>query len=760
MTRTAWCLLAIAVLPPCRAEARAAADPEFVRLEVGFQRQYKVGLFTPLELTLRGGSQAMVGAVVVSVPDGDGTEARFLTPREKPVQVLPGSETRVRLYARFGTVRSRLTAEFISQGEVVCRREFDPDSNALDEDCPVALETNHKLFLVAGASHPLGLEELARESSPDTPAEIAVARLDDLRSLPTKWYGYEGVDAVVVCTSRPEVYRSLTAGSPQVEALDQWIRLGGKLVFCVGAQGDQVLHGQMPFARFAPGAFDKMSLLAQTGALETYCDVSQPLPGGELGRELRAARLREVDGVVEVRENDLPLVVRTARGFGQVVFLALDPDLPPLSHWNGRLSLLQHLLDLPVAGKDKKAAAGTIRIGSYGVVDLSGQLMDALGRFTDVRVIPFWIVALLIVVYLILIGPVDYFFLRKVAHRMELTWITFPLIVAGVSVAAYFAAYWFKGTKVRLNQVDLVDVDVATGMVRGTTWANLFSPRLDAYNITAQPRLPGGAAAAGAQTLVSWWGLPGNAMGGMSYRAAAPIFWRRHYTFAPDLDRMIAMPVQVWSTKALTVRWSAAAAAAAQAELVDQGPLLSGHVTNSLSMPLEQCVLVYRNWAYELGDLAPGATVQLGPASRRSQLQAVLLGEKVVRDETNKYVQQTRAYDPSSVNVPDILQAMMFYEASGGLAYTRLQNGYQGFVDCSDLLKTDRAVLVARSPRAEAAAGAEILSNARPLATADDFRLSVFRFVFPVQRTAKGDSPIFADTKIGTVPQPPGRKKP
>jgi hypothetical protein len=738
MTRAAGCLLLIAVLVPDRVEARPAADPEFVQLEVGFQRQFKVGLFTPVDLTLRGGGQAVVGTVMISVPDGDGTEARFLTPREKPIQLLPGSETHVRLYARFGAVRSRLTAEFLSQGEVICQREFNPDGDALDEDCPVALETNHKLFLVAGAGHPLGLEDLTRELSPDAPAEIAVARLDDPQSLPTKWYGYEGVDAVVLCTSRPEVYRTLTAGGPQVQALDQWIRMGGKLVLCVGAEGDQVLHPQMPFARFAPGAFEKMSLLAQTGALETYCDVSQPVPGVELGHELRTARLSGVEGVVEVREKDQPLVIRTARGFGQVMFLALDPDQPPLSHWNGRLSLLQHLLDLPVAGKDnKKAGVAPNRVWNYGVVDLSGQLTNALGRFTDVRVIPFWIVALLIIFYLILIGPADYFFLRKVVRRMELTWITFPLIVVGVSMAAYFAAYEFKGSKVRLNQVDLVDVDAVSGMVRGTTWANLFSPRLDTYNITAQPRLPGDTAASGAQTLVSWWGLPGPAMGGMSYRAAAPIFWQRHYSFTPDLDRLIGLPVQVWSTKALTVRWSASAAAVPRAELVDQGPLLSGHVTNSLSMPLEQCVLVYRNWAYELGDLAPGKTAELGPASHRSPLQAMLLGEKVVRDESNKYVQQRKTYDPSSDNVSDILQAMMFYEASGGLAYTHLQNGYQGFVDCSSLLDTDRAVLVARAPRTQAAAGADILSDAHPLAAAADFRLSFLRFVFPVQRVAE-----------------------
>ena len=41
---------------------------------------------------------------------------------------------------------------------------------------------------------------------------------------------------------------------------------------------------------------------------------------------------------------------------------------------------------------------------------------------------------------------------------------------------------------------------------------------------------------------------------------------------------------------------------------------------------------------------------------------------------------------------------MTFYEAAGGLRYTGLANRYQGFVDLSDLLKTNRAVLVAEAP--------------------------------------------------------------
>jgi len=152
--------------------------------------------------------------------------------------------------------------------------------------------------------------------------------------------------------------------------------------------------------------------------------------------------------------------------------------------------LVAKLLDMPT-GHAEEAEENTA-IMHYGYNDLSGQLRSALDRFTGVRLVPFSLVAGLIVLYILLIGPGDYFFLRKVVRRMEWTWLTFPLIVVLVSAGAYFLAYYLKGDQLRVNQVDLVDVDAASGRLRGTTWMNIFSPRMESFNLSVAPRLPAG----------------------------------------------------------------------------------------------------------------------------------------------------------------------------------------------------------------------------------------------------------------------------
>ena len=113
-----------------------------------------------------------------------------------------------------------------------------------------------------------------------------------------------------------------------------------------------------------------------------------------------------------------------------------------------------------------------------------------LDQFRGITPIPFGWVAGFIAVYILLIGPGDYFFLKKVVKRMELTWITFPAIVIVVSLLAYYAAYAVKGTDLRVIKMDVVDVDLEAKRARGTSWVNLFSPQNRDYAVSVVPIPP------------------------------------------------------------------------------------------------------------------------------------------------------------------------------------------------------------------------------------------------------------------------------
>ena len=234
--------------------------------------------------------------------------------------------------------------------------------------------------------------------------------------------------------------------------------------------------------------------------------------------------------------------------------------------------------------------------------------------FDGVPVVSFGWVAFLIVLYILLIGPIEYFFLKRVLGRLELTWITFPIIVLTVSLAAYFTAYSMKGRDLKINKVDVIDVDPASGRVYGTTWFTIFSPRIDNYTLAVTPGDGWSADAEPAGTVVSWVGAP---------RGGRASLLRRSYRYHSDekgvADGLEKVPIQVWSTKSFVANWSGQlnpAAPVVESHLehpaADPGDVI-GTFVNRLPVPvLSDCVAFYAGQAYPI----PGGTIRSGETIR------------------------------------------------------------------------------------------------------------------------------------------------
>jgi hypothetical protein len=413
-------------------------------------------------------------------------------------------------------------------------------------------------------------------------------------------------------------------------------------------------------------------------------------------------------------------VVRSARRFGQILFVAVDLDRRPLTEWEGRGTFVARLMDFSEPGATDPAAqnnpnAAFARSGGW---DLVSALRTGLDNFRGVTPISFAVVAALILGYIVLIGPGDYFLVKRVLRRMELTWITFPLWVVLVSAGAYALAMYTKGDDLRLNQVDLVDVDVASGWARGTSWLNVFSPQSEAFDLAVSSREPSGAAVPDAQRLLAWLG----SVEGTAGAGSASLFAGR-YDFSPGLDELLRVPIQVWSTKSFLDRSSYRATELPSAD-IQLGPegVPEGTVRNDLSIELSQCTLLSGRWAYVLGDLKPGDTARLKPGEQRDL-------EHVLRHADQHQVIYQPGFAASNANVLATLEQMMFYKAAAR-SVTNPSHNSQEFVDLSDLLGLDRAILVGHA----STPAAQLTNSGQPLAGPEDQHWVVYRFVFPVSR--------------------------
>jgi hypothetical protein len=260
--------------------------------------------------------------------------------------------------------------------------------------------------------------------------------------------------------------------------------------------------------------------------------------------------------------------------------------------------------------------------GQDQMASLQARLKHDIDTFGEIPPVSFGWVALFILFYIALVGPLDYFILKKLFKRLEFTWITFPVSVIIVSVLVYFAAYGLKGEELRINKIDLVEVDlVDSKQVYGSTWFSLFSPRVAAYTVGIEP-------ASDTWTAPVPDGAPGPVVtlleaGDTTTRAGSQALFRRPYEYADEQVGLYRVPVPVWSTRSFKASWRAPLRAKTPAIGItdDAGPIrkarggsgLAGRITNNLAVKLTDVSLFYQYKWYNVGTLEPGERKQVEP---------------------------------------------------------------------------------------------------------------------------------------------------
>jgi hypothetical protein len=721
-TRTVTRLLALSILA-FGSVAKGASTPEVSNLRIGFSGvergdRFKVGAWTPVWVQIEGGDDRFAGTVEVEVPDDNGTP----TVVRQTIEVPARQGVQAVLYTRAGSRDPNFVIRLRNERGRRVGHEVDGSSVAKFE--PVL--PGETVVLALG--RPSGVELLpalpmfAASANSGGAATISIVRIDVTAGarLPGRWYGYDAAGAVVLDTNDRDVMAAL--GS-QGQALADWVARGGHLVLSVGANWQAVRDSALgPLLPGVPAGQERLVSL-DLKSLDVFAGAAKSIHSDEAPPAMvtKLERLDERGGKVLSAASGLPLVVRGAYGFGRVTLVALDVDSKPFSTWPDRALFWARAADLR---RTSGSTTASVRLGGGGVrltqsnqMDLAGSLREALEQFGGVRLIPFGWVAFFIFLYILLIGPGDYLFLKKVVKRMELTWITFPLIVLTVSLGAYITAYVVKGKELRVNKLDVVDVDQEAGRARGFTYFNLFSPQNRDYDLTVEP-LPldrdtpasakGGTAAAeawssaadlprpaaGVEVLTTWLGVPGSGFGTMGGSARVGLAGGGYESSPTGThEALMGVRIPIWSTKLLTARWTAPAPAnLIESDLLPVGTdRLNGTVVNRTGATLHDAILAFNKHVYVLGDISNGESVRVELKSDR-QLSGLL-----------KSKQGTVKTDPSGqprIERSALALGLMFHNSQGLTSGEQLMaNDALGDIDLTGQLALDRPMLVGRLDR-------------------------------------------------------------
>ncbi len=693
-------------------------------VEIGFQGQHKMGFWTPVWVTVTATDGPVAGHLEIRSVDGSGVAARVRGPNQATIDA--GQTVTLLQYVKVGRPQAGLTVSLRDGDQVLATADI------RYRDRPRPLMSDANLILSLGGE--IGVAQaMARDATAIdvTPVQFTVAD-----RLPRDWFGYEGVDAIIMTTGEHGLLSQLSAR--QTGAIRNWVEMGGQLVLCGGASGADLLQAPsgsplQAIAEMVPGTFQDVVTVGNSAALENYTGGAQSLSVAE-ARRIRMTQLEQVRGNVELYDEGVngrrPMVIRAPFGFGQVVFAAFDLDQPPLSEWEGRSRMVVKILRGTQAEENRTVGRQQSgQVSHVGYDDMVGQLRGALDQFTNVSFVAFSVVAALILVYIIVIGPVDFLLLKNVLRRMQLTWVTFPLAVCGFIGLAVVLQSQLKNDSVIINQVDLIDVDASSGLSRGTTWAHLYSPVTETYDLTLAP-LVTRAPEAETSGLLSWQGMPGAGLGGLN-STSAPIAFSPPYTMSTDVGSPViaGLPIPIGSTAAVSARWWQRSAWEHQTTLrSDNDDLLQGTIVNPLDVELHECMLFYSVWAYDLqrtrGRLAPGQTARAEDERPRN------LQWRMTRRAVQDMKDVATPWDPASFDVPRIMEMMMFRGVAGGDQYTKLTHHYQAYTDLSEHLQRGRAVLVGRVDQP----GTRLTVDGHAVDDDAGRHWTFCRIVFPVER--------------------------
>ncbi len=590
-------LLAAAMCCPSRAahaQAGMGVDP-------GLDGFYKPGKWIPVRLSLSNqGAAARVNveATLGFTPEG-GTVYRY------PDRTLPNGANEVHtLYVRdtgaFGGQSLLVTMR--REGRVV-GRPFRQNLRAVSGGDWLITAFGSDRFLATmkrlnGAQHPRGPGQPAGSFAPQSNvASVSVATLP-VNKIPDRWQGLSAADVVFVGDVSERDF-----APEQLQSLRDYVVSGGTLVV-TGGDGTLSLAGPF-FRELIPVTVRGTYAADVTGALGRGRDAAGPV-GTALISDVRPkpgaqVRLRVRDGH--------PLSVVGQRGGGCVVFLGFDPGQSPFREWDGLTGQLTSTLDVPGsgtlfdqfgqddAGDDRYQAAYS---GRYS----ENQLARAPYGIAQLDIPAFYLVALFMVAYVVVLVPVNYFILRKL-DKKELAWLTTPLIVILFSVGAYVIGYGIKGGRTLIARVGVAEAWVGDDTASAVTFSGLFSPSRASYDLQLANSDPGAQSEA-SSTLLSY---------PFSSRSAP-----RQVYVQDETQRLLGFPVDMWAMQILRteglLRLSTPGRAGFAGDLQIRRGRLTGSLRNDGRATIESAYLIEGDGlARSLGDVPPGKVISIDALS-------------------------------------------------------------------------------------------------------------------------------------------------
>lgn len=572
-----WILLVLAAalsLTPALPTAHAQSGIVTLSATAGFGGRFRDNMWTPVTVRLENSGAPFSGTLTLR-PE----RSRGLTnPVSTPVELAGDAAQTFTLYVSLRSFTELLRVELLTADGLIAAEAEIGVSVVLPRE---------RLYLRASGSLTGSVDLSSAASSGQLVTQANVSAAD----LPDRAIGLEAADIIVFQDTDTDL---LTPA--QRSALAGWVAGGGHLIVTGGAPYAVTAAGLADLLPFQPTG---STTAIDFSALESVAGAGYGLLDDSAASVIATGTPTDGAQVIASDSDGNALIVRRETGLGLVDYLTFDPVSAPFSDWVGLPGLWR---SLAVSRAPRPSwAAGFINIGP-GYTSL--EILPGVTVLPEATAMVGFLA-----LYIVLIGPLNYFLLARLGRR-ELGWITIPALIGLFTVVAWVTGFNLRGEEVVLSRLTVVESWPDAPEARQRQLIGMLAPRRADYDLA----LDDGRAL---RPLL-------RADTGFTTSAANTVQVVQDTTFRADDFPVDASFMAGFVTEAYTPQ----PALSGELTVLEQSfeETWRGSVKNDLTIPLSSPMLLSRSGVYRLGDaLEPGelrlidAQVPLAPGlSRRT----------------------------------------------------------------------------------------------------------------------------------------------
>ncbi len=437
--------------------AEAATNPISVAVKVGYSGFVKAGQWMPVTIDVTNAGQDFDGTLEVSATASANGQPIGPAIYTTHVSLASGATKRLKTFVVEDQGPTPVSVHLVENERVVA---------SADSVAGAAATT-----LIGVLSDQLtALDSFAAVHPGSISASVVHLSLEDLgdSALLLRAFDLLAIDDFATDT--------LTAS--QRSAISDYVQNGGSLILGTGASWRKTLAGISP--TLLPMTIGDTMTLNSVAALGELSGVE--VGGGALNPGASAW----------LSEGGRPLLAEKFVGGGLVTLATFDWNQEPIAGWSGANVLLRQILVRTLFSSASAQTSGfNGQFGpSGGSISMrSTALSQVLGNLPALDLPSLLVIGMLVVAYVLLVGPVNYLALRAL-HRRALAWGTLPLIAILASVGAFGAGLFTKGQSVQTNQVSIVHLQAGWDRAYAESYTGILVPTRGDYQVNVAGTRP------------------------------------------------------------------------------------------------------------------------------------------------------------------------------------------------------------------------------------------------------------------------------